>query len=368
MRVVVPTVCLLVAAQAVAMEYPCPADPGFCYRDVADDGCFDPGTDEGPIDAELLSSSTFDPAPPPGSIICPPSVQKLEAPSTMLIATPSGSSIRIYGKPRISPGLELRSGGEILLAGRVSLPGLAPGNQRVYLDAEETIWLEASTRPTGFANGVARPQVRATSVNGDVVVGPKNKIKAGRVTLEAPAGSVTILDGVNFHDQGVAIHAGGTVLTKDLRMRDDLGVAGAQVELAGTTAVRKGNVSVRALVGDVLIDRLIAGGDVVLTGEDVTLGRAVLGPPRPSRMRDRFVRISATGAIQITNFAQSPDLNSLIETTGTSISMLFSKVKGKGSTLPDYEIIAGPGSVCDLTGSSFRKIELAVSCDTVVGP
>lgn len=347
--------------------YPCPSDPGFCYRDVADDGCFDVGTDEGPIDAELLATSSFDPTPPPGSIICPPSVTSLEAPAAMQLATPAGSGIRFYGKPKISPGLQLQSGADILVSGRVSLPRLAPGSQSLELDAEGTILVEASTRPIGYTNQFGRPRVRVRSANGDVVVGGRSKIKGGPVTLEAPSGNVTILDKVKFHDQGLGISAGGAVLAHDLKCRDDLGIAASLVELGGTTVVRKGELSVGATT-NIDIDRLIAHGGVILSGHDVTLGIAALGPPRPSKTKDRFVRVLASGAVQLTNFGQTIDLDSAIETTGTSLSIVGSKIRGKASAPKDYEIIGGPGATCDLTGSTFKNVNVLVTCDDVVGP
>ncbi len=70
---------LLMPTLALAAEYPCPSDPGFCYRDIGNDGCFDSGTDVGPITAAIEASSTPS-APIPGSIVCPPSVSSL-APS-----------------------------------------------------------------------------------------------------------------------------------------------------------------------------------------------------------------------------------------------------------------------------------------------
>ena len=69
---------LALGSPSSAAEYTCPSDPGFCYFDVGNDGCFDGGTDAGPINADL-EAGAFPPVgpPDPGSIVCPPSVKKL---------------------------------------------------------------------------------------------------------------------------------------------------------------------------------------------------------------------------------------------------------------------------------------------------
>lgn len=47
MKLIHPVLGLfLMATPALALEYACPTDPGFCYRDLANDGCFDSGADQ----------------------------------------------------------------------------------------------------------------------------------------------------------------------------------------------------------------------------------------------------------------------------------------------------------------------------------
>ena len=55
--------------------YGCGSDPGFCYRDVGGDGCYDAGTDEASIDGALTDAGGYEATT--GSIVCPPSVKKL---------------------------------------------------------------------------------------------------------------------------------------------------------------------------------------------------------------------------------------------------------------------------------------------------
>src|SRR6185369_16768742 len=88
---------LLITKIGNAAVYPCPSDPGFCYRDFGDDGCFDVGVDDGPINDEIEAQSTFPGSPDPGSIVCPPSVLELVATGgAMRLATATGSSILFY--------------------------------------------------------------------------------------------------------------------------------------------------------------------------------------------------------------------------------------------------------------------------------
>lgn len=102
-RLLVAVVAVLsLAGFAAAAEYPCPSDPGFCYLDVDSDGCFDEGTDDGPLD-DRLSSGSF---PPDGqrpddsaSIVCPPSVRELRIAPTERVTwlTGFGGHILLFG-------------------------------------------------------------------------------------------------------------------------------------------------------------------------------------------------------------------------------------------------------------------------------
>lgn len=139
-RIVATLAAVLLHTPATAAEYPCPSDPGFCYRDVANDGCFDSGVDEGPINDEIEGYEEFPVVPEPGSIVCPPSVLELTPSDTSIrLETLPGSSIMLYGARIITSGaFALVSGGEALVGGRV----LVGGSISSVVIAEENIYVE----------------------------------------------------------------------------------------------------------------------------------------------------------------------------------------------------------------------------------
>src|SRR6185436_14403237 len=89
---------LCLASPAFALDYNCPTDPGFCYLDVGNDGCFDSGTDVGPIDDQLETGDfPSPPGPPdPGSIVCPPRVKTLTTTNGIDWHTAAGGSILLH--------------------------------------------------------------------------------------------------------------------------------------------------------------------------------------------------------------------------------------------------------------------------------
>lgn len=351
---------------AAVTEYPCPSDPGFCYRDVADDGCFDSGVDEGPIDDEIRTTTAVDPAPPPGSVICPPSVKNLVGESgSMFITTPPGSSIRFYGKPKISPGLRLTSGGEILFSGNAAADVFNDGGTLI-LEAEDTVYVEGSTREIGFGRGIALPPFIVTSHTGNIIVGPKKRHWVGPVVLRAPAGNVTILEKVKFR-RNLEIDALGTVHADGLSVGSHFNVDAASVTVMGKA--KAGSVTTDC-TGDVSFDNIrVTTHRVTIEGHNVTIGTSAEGPPRPSKFKKRQLLLDATGDVRIVFLSDKAQFNSHIRTTGSSIELLGSKINGNKTSPADYEITAtGPASTCDLTGTTFKNVDLLVSCDTVIGP
>lgn len=77
--------------------------------------------------------------------------------------------------------------------------------------------------------------------------------------------------------------------------------------------------------------------------------------------------MTATGAIQMDNLRITGTRDVTIATTGTTVDILESSLRG-GKGTPTITISAGPGSTCDLTGTMVKKATLVTSCDTVVGP
>lgn len=44
--IIVALLAVTIPSTVLAVDYPCPSAPGFCYRDVGDDGCFDSVVDD----------------------------------------------------------------------------------------------------------------------------------------------------------------------------------------------------------------------------------------------------------------------------------------------------------------------------------
>lgn len=111
MKLSLAAVCLLVAAPAIALDYPCPSDPGFCYFDRANDGCFDVGTDDAPSEAEFLQLPYYPFPSEPGSVICPPSVTELKLFRAFWRLEPGGEVLLYGAHLRVDHRAEIESGG-----------------------------------------------------------------------------------------------------------------------------------------------------------------------------------------------------------------------------------------------------------------
>ena len=344
--------------------YPCPSDPGFCYRDIGDDGCFDAGVDEGPINDEIQSSTTIDPAPPPGSVICPPSVEVLEREyGDIVVTTPSGSSIRFYGRPKISPALQLYSGGDILLQGTVEMYiGRCDWFCTNTFFAEGNVLLEASILTFGFGKSW-NSYLRVQSDTGDVIIGPKTRHGNSNNDVRALAGNVTILEKVNFNKGNLTVRADGELSADGLRVKSYFIASVEGISLAGRTKARW--YSLDAGAGDFSTEGLQAsgGGKFEIAGHNITIGTS----PTERTRHKGGLKIDATGDIRILGLVQGArDKSTVLTTTGTLIEVLGSKMSNARNRW--FDITAGPGSTCDLTGTTFKKRRPDVRCDTVIGP
>ena len=382
--VVVALVALLLPATATAADYPCPSDPGFCYRDVGDDGCFDDGVDEGPINDELEAQSTFNPAPPPGSIVCPPSVIALEATDDSIrLGTPPGSSILLYSA-RVDASLgwfEVASGADLLVGGLVS--GGAAGALLAIGDVVLRSGVVVAKGQTGH--------FRLESSAGSVTIGPKARLRVQRATILAD-GDVTFLDkvrlsaGVNLGGASPDVRIGAVGDVKMTRPRivsinkkssGVISIAGANVvfhdkaTIKGLAGFGPRRVEIIATAGDVTADRLsiVSGVSVEISATNIVIGTATNGASRPSKIteRDFHVELAATDTIQVSNIRLTSKGNVSINTTGTIIDVWASQLRGRKGT-PTITISAGPGSTCDLTGTVVKRATLVTSCDSVVGP
>lgn len=393
---------------AAPVEYPCPSDPGFCYRDTADDGCFDPAVDSGPIDEEIQSSSTPPADPPPGSIVCPPSVKTLVSrEGAIRLATPAGSSILFFGtRIRVRPGLpggnepgfEAISGDDLRVDGVIVSPrvvrleaarnltahGRIASDEAIAMDAEGDIEIQGALE--------GRNGVYVQSLGGDLVVGPRTRVRTNGSSLLAPVGDLTLHADFAFVASGpggggLRIEAAGTVratratLNLDGRARR-LRVAGESIEfldslelrLRGFPAPFRTGVSIMAQDGNVVFDRLrmATEAEVLISGHDIRIGREGRAPRSKVRLLgspfQQFV-VAATGALQVENLRiQGSHYMAMLGTEGLVFrdSLVRGKPKVGAGSGPSLLVRGGPGVVCDLTETKVVDAPLTTECDSVI--
>lgn len=367
---------LVTAPSAVlAAEYPCPSDPGFCYRDVGDDGCFDSEVDEGPINDEIEASEGFPAIPAAGSIVCPPSVAELTASNTNIrLETVPGSSVLFYGtRVLVSNAFNVISGDEALIGGRVFT-----GSTNSSVEAENNVYVEDRIQ---IDTGAGISDLLLRSLSGDVVVGPKATIKASDVTFEALAGNVTLLERVAIQTKNSAVvtmEAGGTVeMSKPKIKANIMELDAADISILEKATFKTNFTIFDANPGDVVVERMsINAGDkgflapLVIFGTNVTIGVSAGGKTPRSVINyrgDQDVFIEAVDTIDIDSLVLKCRTGVSIDTLGATVHVQNSKLIGVKNS-PTFQVSAGPGSTCDLTGTTVKGATLVTSCDTVVGP
>lgn len=285
--------------------------------------------------------------------------------------------------------LELVSGDEVLLGGKVV--GL-----RALVTAESDVRLEGDVilahQITPFADAIVE------SLAGNVLIGPKIKIQVSRALLSAAAGGVTFFDRVvvrgrsAWSEGSVAeINASGTVeLTSPkfsmigefpvVSIRGGTVLIHKKASMKASGPVKKfagsSRVEIVATVGDVSIDRISVDTSTrfAISGTNVTIGVAQNGKVPRSKMINQgepgtsgLFNILATDSIQIRKLRLNSASDVRIDSSGTTVNVLESSFKGRQGT-PTFEVEGGPGSTCDLTGTTVKKATLVTNCDTVIGP
>lgn len=361
---------VLAPALGFAADYPCPSDPGFCYRDVGDDGCFDAGTDEGPINDEIEASDDFPAVPPPGTIVCPPSVKELIAQlGSIALATPAGSSILFYDTRIVAEFFETMSGADLLQEGSVlgGVDHLAAGD----------IVIEGKI----VSNQLG---VLVESTSGNITIGPKTRLLVGVAVISAPLGDVTFEknSSVRAKDSFVTIAAGGTVDMTRAKLQNKSSdsnsvttIDAGEVILRERFSIKSGSkfgssdVRISATAGDVTIDRLKISTNVpvLISGTNVSIGVPQNGkiPKSQLAQKDAPLEILASDTVDIRRLTLKTQDDAEISTTGTVVHLLDSSLVGK--TSPTITVAGGAGSTCDLTGTTVKKATLVTNCDTVVG-
>ena len=371
---------VLMPLHGLASEYTCPSDPGFCYFDVSNDGCFDMGVDAGPIDDDLEAGTFPAVGPPaPGSIVCPPSVGTLNVPVVVSWETAAGGSVLLHGTKVVGSGgsIAIDSGAKLLIGGRVSNTGT------LLFEAEGDVEIRGSLLMV-FGSS----EVTIRSVAGSLSIGPRVKIKSGVMEFDA-AGQIELLDRVRLQRKS----QNGSLLsftTPGELIATNLGVTGAgtldlevgSLRMLGTTKTSLFRVVVEA-TGDVEIDHIKAvqktsggpaGFEVDSSGGSVEIGRpGTNGKVRPSTIKVRGgVVVGASGDVVLDRVkmlvpGSVPGGDRLL-TAGGNVVLTDSLARGQPSLLKDTVLTAGGGATCDITDSKFLATNLVLNCDAVIGP
>lgn len=371
MKLVVSLLIALVgvamAVPSAAIEYTCPSDPGFCYFDVGNDGCYDPPADTGPIN-DLLEAGPYPPVGPPvpGSIICPPDGGKIEQEFGVLAnwETAPGGSIEFY-----LSRLDLRIG-TVSSGGRLVLATKIRNRQHGFAwIADQDILID------GVYDGARVGDAVMESVNGDVVLEAGSKIRGtSRTEIRTQNGGEIRAEGARFQSsQGTDLLASGDVILESSAISPTkrILIRGANVSISGKTKLKSDReTTLEALAGDVSIERLNARAVAfAATGTNVTVGLPdSSGKLRPSKITAPLqLDIIAGAAITLRRLRTKVENEVVLQSSGTQIDALDCQFRGTdiGSSV---ELIGGAGSVCDLTGTKVLGTTLITACDTVVGP
>ncbi|MBM4270467.1 MAG: hypothetical protein FJ144_28325 [Deltaproteobacteria bacterium] len=384
------------ASPGSSATYDCPSDPGFCYFDVANDGCFDAGTDTGPIDAQLEAGSFPNPLPPgsglptdPGSIICPPSVGGIEPVADVDWRTALGSHVRLFAADVVPAAnaafpvdVHIHSGGELLSQGAIEK------NQGfVWLRAEGDVEVNGDLKPSPLDS------VAVDSSGASILIGEKVQIQGREIALNADQ-DLTLSHRVSIRERSGGnpglplLVAGGDLRMTNptLQLRERLlEVEAANIRVIGKATVKNSGTPVPAAGhpcsvafdaapgGSIEIDRMalkavgilcFSGGSLEIVGGGAGASTFVLGnhPNGPTS-----VQISVTGAVDLDRVTfVSPNVE--IATSGTEVDLTNGTLKAPGSSPGSTTITTGPASTCDLTGTRLKNMALTENCGTLIGP
>lgn len=375
MRLIPALLLVLAASPSFGLSYPCPSDPGFCYFDVGNDGCFDSPADTGPITADLEAGIYPDPGPPvAGSIVCPPSVKKLNALAKIEWSTATGGDILMYDVKIKASGVDCDAGGELHFDGKIISGGglflRADGDVSIdgrFVAKDGQLYIESINGSMALAdrtNIKARNTVWVRTYNdGDIVVGNKSKLKS-------KDGAPSIISEGDATTSNVFMQGGGGV-----------SIRGDNITMVGRSTMQAlrdddyGHVSINTNLGEVgkvEIDWLIASG----RGAFINVGSFALGLPINGEVKKSKIKssrgnifIDADGPITLDRVTMTTPKEWLgprgvdLETEGTQLDLLSSSVRGGF-----FRLETAPGGTCDITGTTWTNVTPTFNCDTVVGP
>lgn len=365
---------LLLTAPAYALDYTCPSDPGFCYFDRGLDGCFDGGTDDGPIESELEynGAHTYPNPSEPGSIICPPSVTKLDLTEARWTTELDGD-ILLYAAKFTAGEVRLNSGRRILLGA-----GAASNDGRISLNGRTNVIVSGkiqTTRP-----GESEGSFAATSRVGAVVFEDGTKVSAeGVIDLRTQFGPLSFGSGTSIKSRKscIRLNVAGAVDGDRTSLQSPCRIeafAGSMSFTGLLKAKTKGSLRLSATAGPFEADqvKLTAAADefVSVSGDGVEIGRpGTVGKVKKSKARGGEIYVYSREGIRVDRLSVSKATLASLRAEQTSLALTDSRVLGKASAPTDVTIEAeGVGSTCDLTGTLFANANVTTLCDTVVGP
>lgn len=380
---------LLLATPALAIEYSCPSDPGFCYFDVGNDGCFDAGVDLPGIESDLDGGVWPLPAgspPSPGSIICPPSVQQIDvirhgAANVIDWDTAPGGDIILHEARLRAVGgdgdIHVDAGGYL---------GLGGGIEARSRHTDITLRSEDGATVAGKVK--SKRNFQLWSFGGDVTLEDRTQITT-RSTISIFAGAFTAGDKVKLKAKpgSITVSSSGPVVMGDSPVVTSAGaltVRGSSIDIQGKAKLTANGDREELILegGAIGVDAIQASarGTVSITGDDVVIGR----PNAKGRI--------ATSRLNARKDTSGSYSDSVLEVEGTT-GLAFEKIRFNGrrfsfdTTATEVKIArsiflapkswagsstttiqAGAGATCDLTGTAFLHTVLAGNCDTIVGP
>jgi hypothetical protein len=385
-------ISLMTVEVAAASDYTCGSDPGFCFFDRSNDGCYDPGlADVGPID-DALEQGQWPAAGQPlerGAIVCPPSVESLEV-------TPISSSSRWetrwggviihramvhLASVHVIDPLVVVSGDDVFLGGRVigeNGTSLAIGGRDIRIAADITFLGEVG----GFS--------AESGGGGSIVVGPHVRIRAGSVglsTFESGA-AISLLEGVRISQfrrdppfNGVVIIAGTDIDVAAPVISAKGGItlhAEGQVRATGRMDLRKRRVrppvdyatTIFGRLG-VSIEQLTTRGarDILISGRTTAIGSDAGPVSRISAVDPESSTITIRGAESIDVRRAKLEARTIgFFSTAGPVSITNSTLRNRGTLPGVFDIDMDVPDVCDLSGSSTSGLTFTHDCASVIGP
>lgn len=403
------------ASVASASDYACPADPGACFVDVENDGCFDADSDTLGVEVQMVAADfdTIDFGPGAG-LVCPPSVKRLDIAGIDVNwrsrgdASFFGTKIHVPKNVDRFAGWDLRFSAagaarlvDVKITGDAGAAGGFSAGGELYLSGEVhfPLCVECTTRGQFFL---------ITGDGAPLRVGPNTTIEAGAIVIqtnegdpaEGPAGRMVLDRGVKLRqtdpDEFVYLHAYGLrpfppvlISASDLSINAKGKIwvsAHGGVVLSGRTRLQAAGLPDDSPGFDFSILFNVTGGpleissvtahavhSIIINGDPVAAlrgGTVAIGPENDVRARRSRLRAVAADALISVNSELSIDFERvtleasriLLKQKGTHLEFRNGRIQGRGPNA-NVRIRAPEGASCDLARTTVDKASLSTSCE-----